>query len=821
MRILVVHNYYGSESPSGENNAVDLEISMLRGFGHEIATFTRHSDAIRSRGWVGSVRGGLAVPWNPFAAADFKRALARFEPDVVHVHNTFPLISPAIVWAVGGRVPLVMTLHNYRLFCASATLLRQGRPCTRCLEERSVRSALIFGCYRDSRIATLPLAVGIALHRALGTWTAKVDAFITFSAFQRSTMIGAGLPAERVFIKPQLIGGDPAPVAWNERTRHAVYVGRLTPEKGVEHLIDAWIALGAAAPQLRVIGAGPLRATLERRVADAGLKGVEFLGAVPSDQATREIARARLALIPSIGYEGFPLVLLDALAYGTPCAVSNLGSLPTIVQHGQSGLVFEAGRSDAIVALIRSVWDDEALLAKVSAGARAAFLANYTDAMNHRRLIEIYDAAFGRRGAGPAPVLDVSGGGRKMRIVVVHNYYGSSAPSGENTVVNSEIKMMRDAGHEVLTFTRQSDEIRDAGALGLVHGGLAVMWNPFEAARLRRFLRAHRPDVVHVHNTFPLISPAIFWVIREFAACVLTLHNFRLFCANALLLRDGAVCTQCLDKASSWPAIRHGCYRQSRLATLPLAQSIALHRAVGTWRTQVDAFIALTEFQRDKLTAAGLPAPLLHVKPNFFSGVPRVVPWAERRDVAVFVGRLTVEKGVDLLISACVSLGDAAPPLRIVGEGPMRASLEQLARGRPGARIEFVGGVPGDRAIREISTAKLLIVPSIWFEGFPIVLQDAFAAGTPSAVANIGSLPTIVEDGTNGLVFEPSDSQAIARLLARVWGDDELLMRLSAGARARFESDYTEAINLRRLLDIYGQAVAHRHGGSSGITRGA
>jgi glycosyltransferase involved in cell wall biosynthesis len=397
-----------------------------------------------------------------------------------------------------------------------------------------------------------------------------------------------------------------------------------------------------------------------------------------------------------------------------------------------------------------------------------------------------------------------------MRIVVVHNYYGSSAPSGENVAVETEIGMLRRAGHDVHTFIRRSDEIRSQGWRGLVRGGLAVTWNPFEAVRIRRFLRKTKPDVVHVHNTFPLISPSIFWIIREFAASVLTLHNYRLFCASALLLRDGVVCTKCLDESSVLPALKFGCYRSSRFATFPIAQSIALHRAIGTWTSRVDAFIAVSEFQRTTLINAGLPAARLHVKPNFFGGSRQVLPWQERNDVAVFVGRLTQEKGVEHLIRGWLQIGANAPRLRIIGEGPLRASLEQLAKSRGPTNIEFLGGVSSDVVIREVSVAKLMIVPSIWYEGFPIVLLEAFAAGTPCAVSNMGSLPTIVQDGVNGLIFEANDPTAIAQLMERIWRNQPLLARLSTGARASLDANYTEEINHRRLMDIYGTALSQR-----------
>ena len=403
----------------------------------------------------------------------------------------------------------------------------------------------------------------------------------------------------------------------------------------------------------------------------------------------------------------------------------------------------------------------------------------------------------------------VQGAAAPLRIIVVHNYYGSSAPSGENNAVDAEIAMLRRFGSEVHTFTRESDEIRDVGVRGLVHGGLTYPWNPIEVARLKRLLRVARPDIVHVHNTFPLISPGIFWAIRKHAVSVLTVHNYRLFCASALLLRDGEVCTRCLDEHSVMPALRYGCYRGSRVATLPIAHSIALHNALGTWRTQVDAFIAVTEFQRDKLIAAGLPRDRVHVKSNFFPGCPSVLPWESRR-AGLYVGRLSPEKGVEYLVRAWLDLGPRAPALRIVGDGPLRGSLELLAKSRGGANIEFLGSVPPAVAVEEVSRAKLLFLPSICYEGFPVVLQEAFAVGTPVAVSGIGSLPVIVQDGVNGFVFEVRNPVSIGDLVRRVWDDAALLERLSAGARSSFQANYTEDSNHRRLMEIYAAAIAQR-----------
>lgn len=394
-----------------------------------------------------------------------------------------------------------------------------------------------------------------------------------------------------------------------------------------------------------------------------------------------------------------------------------------------------------------------------------------------------------------------------LKILLVHNYYGSAAPSGENQVFAAETSLLRACGHTVKTFTRHSDEIRAQGAWGAVRGALATAWNPWMTRAVRRAVERLRPDVVHVHNTFPLISPGIFHAIGSRAARVLTLHNYRLFCPAAIPMRAGKICTDCLDTRSAWPALRHGCYRNRRLATLPLAFSVGLHRTMGTWAHQVDAFIALTDFQRDRMIAAGLPAELVHVKPNFYPGNPSIIPWAERRPSVVFAGRLTAEKGVMALVRAWLLWGAVAPELRIIGDGDLRGALERLAATDPATPIRWLGPLSGDAAQAEIAHARLLVLPSEWFEGFPMVVREAFAFGVPAAVSAIGPLPSIVQPGGNGVVFAPANPESLFRAVRAAWETPGLLERLGQGARQSFEACYTEEANYRILMAIYRHAI--------------
>lgn len=393
MKILLVHNYYGSAAPSGEQQVLEAETALLRTRGHEVECFTRHSDEIRVKGILGAVQGALATPWNPWTVHAIRQAVASFQPRIVHVHNTFPLISPSLFHAIGHRAARVLTLHNYRLFCPAAIPLRAGRVCTECLDRRSTVPALRYGCYRDSRLATVPLAVGVWLHRSLGTWTRQVDAFIALTEFQRERMVKAGLPDGRVYVKPNFYPGCPQPLAWNRRKDYAIFAGRLTPEKGIEGLIRAWLQWGEPAPELRVLGDGPLRESLERLAASKPEVPIQFFGQVSSQDAEREIAGGKLLILPSIGFETFGMVVLEAFAFGTPVAVSAIGPLPAIVRHGVNGVVFAPGDPQSLLREVRAAWETPGLLERLSAGAGTAFDSAYTADANYRTLMAIYAGA--------------------------------------------------------------------------------------------------------------------------------------------------------------------------------------------------------------------------------------------------------------------------------------------------------------------------------------------------------------------------------------------------------------------------------------------
>lgn len=399
-----------------------------------------------------------------------------------------------------------------------------------------------------------------------------------------------------------------------------------------------------------------------------------------------------------------------------------------------------------------------------------------------------------------------------MKILLVHNFYNSAIPSGENRVFLAEAALLRKKGNAVIEFTRHSDEIRERGVIGTFQGAFSTPWNPFSEKKILSVLHHERPDIMHVHNFFPLLSPAIFYAAKGFGtATVMTLHNYRLFCAAGIPMRNGRPCTLCLDSKSVASALRYGCYRGSRLATVPMALMIMLHRSMHTWWHHVDFFVALSDFQKCLMAEAGLPNEAIRVKPQFYPDPPDAQPWEGREKKVIFIGRLSEEKGVEVLLEAWRAWGSNAPLLEVVGDGPLRMKLSQTASGIGLAhRIAFVGQLPFDETQQHLSSARLLVIPSLCFEGFPMVVREAFALGVPVVASRLGPLPDIVEEGVAGALFEAGNAQDLLRTLRSLWTDQDRLAKLAAGARETFEKKYTADINYRMLIDIYRTAIKRR-----------
>lgn len=363
----------------------------------------------------------------------------------------------------------------------------------------------------------------------------------------------------------------------------------------------------------------------------------------------------------------------------------------------------------------------------------------------------------------------------------------------------AEAALLEAHGHEVVRYTVHNDEVASLRNLALAR---KTLWNGESYQRLRSLFRDARPHVVHVHNTLPLISPAVYYAAKaEGAAVVQTLHNYRYSCVNGLLYRSGHVCEECVGKTFPWPGVLHGCYRGSRPASTVVATMLGYHKLRGTYQTQVDRYVALTEFSKEKFIEMGLPAEKIAVKPNFVNPDPGT--GTNREGYSIFVGRLTEEKGVRVLLEAWERVA-ARVPLKIVGGGPL-AQLSDQAH-PPG--VQFLGPRPRSEVLKLIGRAAFMVFPSLLYETFGMTIAEAFATGTPVLASRLGNPAAIVDDGRTGLHFEPGNAADLAAKVEWLLAHPAELARMRTEARAEYEGNYTADANYRMLMAIYEQALS-------------
>ncbi len=387
-----------------------------------------------------------------------------------------------------------------------------------------------------------------------------------------------------------------------------------------------------------------------------------------------------------------------------------------------------------------------------------------------------------------------------IRAMIVHNAYTSLG--GEDRSAAAEASLLRSRGHEVLEFRASNAEIIAEGLVSTGCALLASAWNRESYRRVREAVRDFRPDVVHVQNFWFALSPSVFGAAKaEGVPTVMSLRNFRLICPGALLMRDGRPCEVCVGR-TPWRGVARRCYHGSAAHTALVAQMIDSNRRRGTWSRDVDAYIALTDFSRRKFIEGGLPAERIFVKPNFLTRDPGDA--ARLGEGAVFVGRLSHEKGVAVAVEACREL---AVPLEIIGSGPELSDLQTLAGESP--FLQFVGELPHDAAVERMKRAAFLIMPSVWYETFGRTIIEAFACGRPVLASRLGAMAELVDDGRTGLLFEPGNARDLAEKIRFMLDHPAERERMGREARAEFERKYTAEANYPQLMAIYAKAIEH------------
>jgi glycosyltransferase involved in cell wall biosynthesis len=387
-----------------------------------------------------------------------------------------------------------------------------------------------------------------------------------------------------------------------------------------------------------------------------------------------------------------------------------------------------------------------------------------------------------------------------MRIILIHNSYHSLG--GEDVVVRQEANMLRNNGNEVEEYWRSNREVK--GIMGFLKAPFQAVWARGTMRDLEALIQNFKPEIIHFHNTWLVISPAPYWTAKKYGIPVVqTLHNYRLLCPNAQLMKSGRPCEMCKKKVFPYPGILFGCYRSSCLQSLLVGGTVSFHSLLGTWAKKVDLYIALTEFARSKFIEGGIPAENIVLKPNFV--YPDPAPKDSGGSYALFVGRLSAAKGLLTLIGAWKNLPDI--PLKIVGDGLLMDEIRSSVEKEGLKRIEILGQRSQEDVLSLMKGACFLVFPSEWYEGFPVTICEAFACGVPVIVSRLGAMAEIVGDGRTGLHFDPGNPKDLTAKVEWAWIHEKEMEEMGREARREYEEKYTAKKNYEILMDIYETAI--------------
>lgn len=385
-----------------------------------------------------------------------------------------------------------------------------------------------------------------------------------------------------------------------------------------------------------------------------------------------------------------------------------------------------------------------------------------------------------------------------MKVLMVHNRYVH--PGGEDLVFRNEVALLRSRGHEVVEWTETNVDLGDQN----LRSPQDFFWSRRSFDKGKRLAEKHRPDVAHFHNIFFRVTPSVYTAVTSAGVPVVqTLHNYRLSCPKATFYRGGHPCEDCIAKTIKWPSVLHSCYRESRIESIGIASILAYHWTQRTWNEQVDRYIALTQFMKNKMVEAGLNEEPIHVKPNFLSEDPG--PDHDSGHFFLFSGRLSEGKGVQTLLDAWSSTSNIE--LVVAGDGEGSSDVTDWLLAHPNSSVRWIGWRPRSEILDLMRGARAFIFPSESYEGFPMGILEAMAFGKPTIASDLGAMRELIEDGRTGLLFRPGDPEDLAAKVR--WASDhpQEMADMGREARREYERKYTAERNYEMLMDIYRRAI--------------
>ncbi|ODB89575.1 hypothetical protein A3194_10465 [Candidatus Thiodiazotropha endoloripes] len=378
-------------------------------------------------------------------------------------------------------------------------------------------------------------------------------------------------------------------------------------------------------------------------------------------------------------------------------------------------------------------------------------------------------------------------------ILIAHNKYIHYG--GEDSVVESEVKMLRKYGHNVYVYERENSLLKNKSKLKILADSV---WSKKTVKDLEEIFKEFKPDVIHVHNTLPQISPSIYWVASKYnIPAIQTIHNFRLSCLQAMFLRNNKICELCKGKLPL-KGIINKCYRDSFAASTTLAISLIAHRVLGTYKRKINIYIALNEFCKEKLIEMGVPKSKILIKPNFVQ--PPKQMNTEKNGNPLYVGRLSEEKGIQVLVNAIKSIPKYN--FDVAGDGPKKSLFKNAHN------VNLLGNISQQKVIDLMSNAPFIIVPSLWYENMPRTIVESFSMGTPVIASDIGALSRLVDHGKTGLLFKTGSTNDLIRTIKWSLREKKKIMKMGVLAKEKYNINYTEDVNYRALTSIYNHALS-------------
>lgn len=394
-----------------------------------------------------------------------------------------------------------------------------------------------------------------------------------------------------------------------------------------------------------------------------------------------------------------------------------------------------------------------------------------------------------------------------MKIILIHNSHRPGSSSGDDIIFENEVYLLERNNHRVVKIISTNDEFYKTAPVKKIITILQIPWSFSSYKKVRQIIRLEKPDIIHVHNVFPLLSPSIYYAAdSEGIPVIQTLHDFRFICPVAFLIRDGKICEECIN-TSPLRSIRYGCFKGSRLKTLPLALMIKLHQSLNTFKVRISAYICLTEFQREIFIKSGFDKKRIFVKPNFiedtFNPSKNTVG-----DYVIFIGRLGAEKGIKTLIEAWRALPDI--PLKIIGSGPESLEIKKLVERFKINNVEFTGILKHYECMNMLRNSRFLIMPSICYETFGLVIIEAFSHAKPVIASKLGAMAELVKDGYTGFLFKPGDAEDLRKKVKMLFREPKNCIIMGQNARREYEEKYTPDKNYELLMAIYQKVISDK-----------